>query len=247
MPEGTPVCASRGGVVYRVINHFKEGGTHPAFKPKANAIYILHPDDSIGAYVHLMHLGNCVVAGDAVNRGQIIGYSGNTGWSGTPHLHFHVADAAFHKRFATRFNTVEYGFAQLKDDDWYTRPRAGVQIGEVELPPATGMESGRDSDVFAFYPALLQLTHEVGEMLAEAGFDRISSYSSIDALHDVHGLEICGIQSANDTLEITRHLLRRFPGWNAGWIHAPDDSSSQGWVARVQRDRDTDMEHWDTD
>ena len=37
MPEGTPICASRGGVVYRVINHFTDRGNQrrkPKGKPK---------------------------------------------------------------------------------------------------------------------------------------------------------------------------------------------------------------------
>ncbi len=93
MPENTTVCAARSGVVYRVIDHFADGGTHPSFKPRANAIYVLHVDDSIASYVHLMRDGSSVHPGQFVNTGQPIGLSGNTGWSGHPHLHFHVADA----------------------------------------------------------------------------------------------------------------------------------------------------------
>jgi hypothetical protein len=109
------------------------------------------------------------------------------------------------------------------------------------------MGSNRDRNAFAFSPELLQAAGDVATELALAGYEAMSGYSSIDVMHDVHGLEVCGIQSADDTLEITRILLRRFPGWNAGWIHPPSNSSLQGWVARIQRDRDELVEYWDTD
>src|SRR5262245_18021021 len=64
MAEGTPVCAARADVVYHVTDHFAEGGTHPSFKPKDNAVYLLHSDDTVAAYVHLARRGACVRPGD---------------------------------------------------------------------------------------------------------------------------------------------------------------------------------------
>ena len=99
----------------------------------------------------------------------------------------------------------------------------------------------------SFFPELLQLAETVAEDLAQAGYDRIADYSSIDAMHDVHGIEVCGIRSAEDTVEVTRILLRRISEWNAGWIHQPSRSSLDGWVARIQRDLDPEPELWDVD
>jgi murein DD-endopeptidase MepM/ murein hydrolase activator NlpD len=244
MPEGTAVCAARAGVVFHVVNHFLEGGTDLSFKNKANSINILHPDDSIATYAHIAHRGNRVCAGNAVTAGQLIGYSGNTGWSGTPHLHFHVADAIDHKGIATKFITVENGVAALSNKAWYTRPvtKARIAAGETHGAQAAVLNSERNA--FAFSTELLELAAEVEDELALAGYDKGSGYVSINALHDIHGLEVCGIASADETLEITRFLLRRFRGWNAGWINAPVGSSSQGWVARIRRDRDADAECW---
>jgi murein DD-endopeptidase MepM/ murein hydrolase activator NlpD len=151
MPEGTPICAARGGIVYSVIDQFNESGTDPSFKPKANAIYVLHPDDTIAAYVHLMCGGSCVRAGDPVTIGQPIGYSGNTGWSGTPHLHFHVADALFHKRFATAFNTVECGSTIVIASRAFTRPETQNQSrGHVGHICPRGIQRSQERDAFAF-------------------------------------------------------------------------------------------------
>jgi murein DD-endopeptidase MepM/ murein hydrolase activator NlpD len=56
----------------------------------ANFIVILHADGTTGEYYHLARDGVAVAEGETVNRGQLIGYSGNTGRSTMPHLHFGV-------------------------------------------------------------------------------------------------------------------------------------------------------------
>ena len=247
MPEGTPICASRSGVAYRVIDHFREGGSHRSFKPKANTIHILHADDSVAAYVHLSYRGSCVRAGDPVTVGQVIGYSGNTGWSTSPHLHFHVADAISRRRTPTHFRTAELGITTIETDSWYTRPKCS---GERTLPSRRqpdDMPVIQNHDPFAFSPKLLSLTQDLKGDLASAGYEEGADYSSVDAMHDVHGLEVCGIRNSETALEVTRLLLRLFPGWNAGWLHAPEYSSAQDWVATIQRDRDPVLEYWDTD
>jgi murein DD-endopeptidase MepM/ murein hydrolase activator NlpD len=53
-------------------------------------ISVLQVDGTYAEYLHLRHGGTVVKPGDRVVAGQLIGYSGNTGWSSTPHIHFHV-------------------------------------------------------------------------------------------------------------------------------------------------------------
>lgn len=55
-----------------------------------NKIIILHDDGTFAEYVHLKKNGSIVKEGDDIQQGQLIGYSGNTGWSKGPHLHFSV-------------------------------------------------------------------------------------------------------------------------------------------------------------
>jgi murein DD-endopeptidase MepM/ murein hydrolase activator NlpD len=90
MPEGTPVHASRGGTVVGVREHNNTGGPSKDLEGLANHVIIRHQDGTIGEYEHLKKDGAAVEIGDSVNKGQLIGYSGNTGFSTAPHLHFGV-------------------------------------------------------------------------------------------------------------------------------------------------------------
>ncbi|MCH7920097.1 MAG: M23 family metallopeptidase [Planctomycetes bacterium] len=90
MPEGSGVCAARPGRVVATQSSSNTGGPRKKFRDEGNFIYIRHADRTLGVYVHLEKDGVLVDAGDYVRRGQLIGLSGNTGWSSRPHLHFGV-------------------------------------------------------------------------------------------------------------------------------------------------------------
>lgn len=90
MPVGTPVHAARAGVVARVQESHTKGCWQDGCGRYANFIVILHSDGTTGEYYHLKKNGALVEVGDSVAQGQKIGYSGNTGHSTMPHLHFAV-------------------------------------------------------------------------------------------------------------------------------------------------------------
>lgn len=90
MPVGTQVHAAREGMVVLTESSYKVGGKSERFKDMANYILIQHADGSIGAYFHLKYEGVFVRPGDSINKGQLIGLSGDTGFSSGPHLHFEV-------------------------------------------------------------------------------------------------------------------------------------------------------------
>ncbi|TGL59963.1 M23 family metallopeptidase [Leptospira jelokensis] len=90
LPIGTPIHSSRKGRVAEVVKKYSEGGLRKDLFSKANFILIQHDDGTLGNYVHLKKDGAVVNVGDYVEEGQLIGYSGNTGYSDGPHLHFEV-------------------------------------------------------------------------------------------------------------------------------------------------------------
>ena len=92
VPEGTPISASFDGIVVDVKQDSDFGGVEERFDIFGNYIEIRHTNNEYSIYEHLMKNGSKVKVGDAVKQGQIIGYSGNTGWMAHlgPHLHFDV-------------------------------------------------------------------------------------------------------------------------------------------------------------
>lgn len=97
LPEGTEIIASHKGIITKVKKEGKKNysGKDPkkgeiAYKKYMNELVIKHSDGTYSAYAHLKHKGAFVKVGDKVKKGQVIGLSGNTGWSTQPHLDFTV-------------------------------------------------------------------------------------------------------------------------------------------------------------
>ena len=117
MPVGTPVLAARDGVVMDVVEKHNRGGASRRYARYANYVIIIHDDGTTGEYYHLRKNGAAVVVGDKVEAGDLIGYSGNTGFSSLPHLHFAVYRAKSHGKF----ESVPFRF----EGDEQRRPRFG--------------------------------------------------------------------------------------------------------------------------
>jgi len=124
MPEGTAVYAAREGVVYAYKDDSNEGGPFSKYEKEANYIIIKHSDGSFGCYWHLKKNG-VVIKNGFVSKGQIIGYSGKTGFVLLPHLHFAVKrklNYEMNSFVRTRFKTSK-GIQLLKSGETYERPR----------------------------------------------------------------------------------------------------------------------------
>lgn len=94
MPEGTPVVAARAGVVADVTLDHRHHGLERSYLRLANQVTIVHDDGTIAEYAHLAPGTPVVARGQRVAQGALIGYSGNTGYSSAPHLHFSVSKPA---------------------------------------------------------------------------------------------------------------------------------------------------------
>jgi murein DD-endopeptidase MepM/ murein hydrolase activator NlpD len=90
---GTPVYAMRAGRVLGVQDKYPDTGGGPDKISKFNYVMVEHDGGYRSAYVHLQQGFRSTVqikAGDLVQKGQLIGYSGNSGWSTGPHLHIEI-------------------------------------------------------------------------------------------------------------------------------------------------------------
>jgi murein DD-endopeptidase MepM/ murein hydrolase activator NlpD len=105
LPMGTPVLATRAGVVTLAATLSPPGSSCHDGCPfrfaspeqiaccaiclyAANRVNVLHDDGAISTYAHLDQV--VVPEGQRVRAGELLGYSGTSGCSTGPHLHFQV-------------------------------------------------------------------------------------------------------------------------------------------------------------
>ncbi|WP_235954520.1 M23 family metallopeptidase [Cyclobacterium salsum] len=120
--QGLPVYAAADGYVSRIkISSFGYG----------NVVYIKHPNGSSTVYAHLRELEEPIASAMKakmyeaeqndfeyfpepgllqVKQGEVIAYSGNTGSSGGPHLHFEIRDS-----LDRAIDPLHAGFTEIKD------------------------------------------------------------------------------------------------------------------------------------
>jgi murein DD-endopeptidase MepM/ murein hydrolase activator NlpD len=112
MPIGTPVFATAAGAVDFVsvdnrncnpLTHIPPGGTYADAIQwcidhglNGTRIRIRHDDGTFSMYVHLSRIrtGISAQAATRVTAGEVIGWSGNSGISTGPHLHYSKINAA---------------------------------------------------------------------------------------------------------------------------------------------------------
>ncbi|EQA45859.1 peptidase, M23 family [Leptospira broomii serovar Hurstbridge str. 5399] len=139
MPEGTAILAARDGTVVETEDRFSVGKIDPTLIDKANRVIIAHSDGTVAIYGHLKKDGVLVKPGDRVVAGSKIGFSGNTGYSSGPHLHFEVYRPEENRRkktFPTLFKT------ESGDAEFLTEENAYWQMTEPKFPgfPITDLD-----------------------------------------------------------------------------------------------------------
>jgi hypothetical protein len=100
MPEGSLISSVSPGKVIVVEDSFAVNGKTPEFAKFNNYIVIDHGQGYYGHYYHIKE--SLVEVGQVVEGGQNIAFSGNVGFSTTPHLHFEMTNRHNHT-VPTRF------------------------------------------------------------------------------------------------------------------------------------------------
>jgi hypothetical protein len=123
--EGTPVRAAANGVVKHVGWYTGSYTDNPYWISPSFAGFVLVIDHGgfIGIYAHLS--GSPVAVGETVREGQTVAYSGNTGGSTGPHLHFEVLPDGwdFNNGMYGRVNPATYfGAAAIAPQSSTTTP-----------------------------------------------------------------------------------------------------------------------------
>ncbi|WP_299402734.1 M23 family metallopeptidase [Acaryochloris sp. IP29b_bin.148] len=118
---GTPIYAMRPGKVIALRDKYPDTGGGKENAARYNFVWIEHEDGYRSIYVHLQQGFRDKVnlrAGDHVEAGQLIGYSGNSGWSSGPHLHVEVQTPSRKQRFT---QTVPFAISGTCNGEEYAQ------------------------------------------------------------------------------------------------------------------------------
>lgn len=125
--RGTPVMATANGVIRRATFNSTYG----------NHIDIRHPEAGyMTRFAHLSEIPDTIGRGTTVERGDVIGYSGNTGRSTGPHLHYEV-----HKVNGQTLNPTHFFVPDMTPENYYELEEETQQYRASTLeeePPASG-------------------------------------------------------------------------------------------------------------
>ncbi|WP_299404070.1 M23 family metallopeptidase [Acaryochloris sp. IP29b_bin.148] len=143
---GAPVYAMRSGKVLAIRDRYPDTGGGKEKATQFNYVWIEHDGGYKSIYVHLQQGFRDYVnlkAGDWVNAGQLIGFSGNSGWSSNPHLHIEVQRPSNKQHFTQTVPFVVSGicreqFAGFRNQRlWFTLPQRNKQSISNDLRPTS--------------------------------------------------------------------------------------------------------------
>lgn len=164
-PTGTPILASEEGTV--IWAGWRNGGY-------GYCVFLKHPDGMVTIYEHLLQ-DIPVQVGQQVQQSQVIGWSGSTGNSTGPHLHFELRDAE-----GKAVDPMYYLHSTIEHPIHAPKPvlKGAEELGEnVEVVCTAGAKAWNDN--FSSFGVLPQGTKLVntGETQERNGFTYCLCYA----------------------------------------------------------------------
>jgi len=103
---GTPVLASRDGIVVKIKSDSDKWGLDIKFANHVNFVAVAHKDGVFTEYLHLGKDKILVDVGQKVNAGDSLALTGLSGCMDKPHLHFNVFKIRDGKAYSEPVNFV---------------------------------------------------------------------------------------------------------------------------------------------
>lgn len=87
-----PILSPAAGKVIKVVNDIVDNvpGQFNEQNPEGNMVMIEHSHGEISLIAHFKQSSIVVEEGDIVEKGQLLGMTGNSGYSSEPHIHFQI-------------------------------------------------------------------------------------------------------------------------------------------------------------
>ena len=192
--EGTAVIATKSGEI-NLTNTGCSVGDHDCGGGYGNYIKIDHGDGIESLYAHLSEV--LVSEGESVTQGEIIGYSGNTGRSTGPHLHFEI------RLNGTRVDPLEYVNSE--------NPRP-INADNINFSLSGNSEDNKNMVCSSLLSSGLSKNAVAGIMVnmqAESGFNPINLQNSYE--------NSLGFTDSSYTLAVDNGTYNNFVNDSAGY------------------------------
>jgi hypothetical protein len=142
MPNGVPIVAALDGTVRMVRGDSRSGGCDPHYAAEANYVVITHDRGFETQYLHLERV--VVKPGDQVKSGDLLGFSGSTGWACGAHLHFKVARSDGSSWNNPSVPARIKGYGDPDAETWVRSEACGTLPAVASVPQETKDGSNRE-------------------------------------------------------------------------------------------------------
>jgi murein DD-endopeptidase MepM/ murein hydrolase activator NlpD len=115
VPLDSEVFAAFDGEVTAIKEDGTVGGPEWKFEKDGNFVVIKHVNSEFTQYHHLKYKGVLVKPGDKVKTGQLIAYTGFTGFLKYPHIHFEVFVWPSPTATPAQRQTIKVRFKEIPD------------------------------------------------------------------------------------------------------------------------------------